>query len=90
MLKQSLQFKLEKLAERQQEIHALLADPAVIKNQNRFRDLSREVSEVNPVVECYHKYQSNVAIIKNAKELLNDEDKDIRTMAEERATSKGG
>ncbi len=83
MLKQSLQFKLEKLAERQQEIHALLSDPAVIKNQNRFRDLSREVSEVTPVVECYHKYQSNLAFIKNSKELLNDEDKDIRLMAEE-------
>ena len=42
MLKQSLKSKLDKLAERQNEIHALLSDPQVINNQNRFRELSKE------------------------------------------------
>ena len=83
MLTNSLQHKLEKLVERRQEIHALLSDPGVIKNQTYFRELSKEASEVSPIVECFNRYQKSVESIAHAKKMLQDSDREIRTMAEE-------
>lgn len=83
MLKTSLQQKLEKLTERQQEIHALLSDPAVIKNQNYFRELSREAAEINPIADCFSRYMKNRLSVDNAREMLGDQDIDIRSMAED-------
>lgn len=83
MLKQSLKLKLDKLAERQDEIHALLSDPGVINNQNRFRELSKEAAEVHPIVECYTRYQKNRETISHANEMLQDADKEIRALAAE-------
>ena len=54
MLNESLLNKLEKLTERREEIHALLSDPAVIRDKDRFRELGKEVAEINPVIECYN------------------------------------
>ena len=81
MLKQSLKSKLDKLAERQNEIDALLSDPQVINNQNRFRELSKEAAEVTPVVSCYASYRKNLKAIEHANEMLQDPDKEIRALA---------
>ena len=56
MLQSSLIQKLEKLVERQQELYALMADPDVINDQNRFRNLGKEAAEVSPVVKCFNNY----------------------------------
>ena len=82
-MKQSLKAKLETLSERQQELHALLADPDVIGNQNRFREFNKELAEVNPVVECFTDYQANLATMESAKEMQNDEDRELRELAAE-------
>ena len=39
------------MAERFEEIGQLLADPEVITNQHRFRDLSKEYARLNPIVK---------------------------------------
>jgi len=82
-MKQSLVEKFEKLAERRQEIHALLADPDVIRDQKRFRELSREAAQLEPLVECYGRYRSNQEAIAHARSLLEDKDAAIRALAEE-------
>ena len=82
-MKQSLKAKLETLSERQQELHALLADPDVISDQNRFREFNKELAEVNPVVECFNDYQANAATMESAKEMQNDEDRELRELAAE-------
>ncbi|NKB36215.1 MAG: peptide chain release factor 1 [Gammaproteobacteria bacterium] len=82
-MKQSLKIKLENLAERQQELHALLADPEVIGDQTRFRDFNKELAEVTPVVECFNNYQTNYAAMESAKEMQNDADKEMREFASE-------
>ncbi len=83
MLKASLQQKLEKLSERQEEIHGLMSDANVIKNQNSFRELSKEAAEINPIVACFHLYRRNLGSIDHARELLKDGDSEIRDMAQE-------
>ena len=80
-MKESLLTKLENLSDRLQEIEALLADPAVISDQNRFRNLSKEHAEVRPVVVCFNDYQKNLDNINSAKQMLKDSDKEIRELA---------
>ena len=45
----NLQRKLEALVERHEEVGRLLADPGVISDNARFRSLSREYSQLEPV-----------------------------------------
>ena len=45
----TLRRKLEALAERREEIERLLADPGVIADNDRFRTLSREFAQLQPV-----------------------------------------
>ena len=80
-MKDTLLNKLERLADRQKEIHGLLADPSVIQEQRRFRELSKEDAEVAPVVECYQRFRLNQQNMESARHMLNDPDPDMREMA---------
>lgn len=82
-MKESLLLKLEKLDERMQEIDALLSDPDTINDQNRFRDLSLERSEIQPVVQCFSEYRANLDALESGKEMMKDSDQEIREMAAE-------
>ena len=80
-MKPSIHSKLESLSERLQEISALLGDPTTIKNQERFRALSREYAELNPVIECFNRYQTTQQNIAAAEDMQRDDDPDMRAMA---------
>ncbi len=82
-MKQSIITKLENLTDRLQELDALLADSSVINNQNKFRDLSKEYSEIQPIVDAFEKYREHLTTIATAKEMQRDEDAEIRALAEE-------
>jgi peptide chain release factor 1 len=82
-MKDSVYRKLETLAERYEEVQALLSDPEVIGDQNRFRDLSKEYSELEDVVKAFGAYQQAQEDIKTAEEMLKDSDPDMREMAQE-------
>jgi peptide chain release factor 1 len=82
-VKASIHSKLENLSERLEEINALLADPSIIADQNRFRSLSMEYAQINPVVTCFNDYQSTLEDIDTANKMLKDEDMEMRSMAEE-------
>ena len=77
-MKLSIEKKLAALATRQQEISKLLSDPIVVADQNRFRDLSKEYAQLEPVVNCYHNYMTNQKALIDAEEMLaNPELKDL-------------
>lgn len=82
-MKSSIKAKLEHIAERLEEINALMADPDVISDQNQFRALSKEYAQINPVVTCFKSYQTNLDDIEEAKVMLKDDDDDMREMAKE-------
>lgn len=82
-MKESLLNKLEKLAERQQEIYALIAEAEVISDNKRFRELSKEAAMVAPIVECYQDYRKNAGKIDSARAMLQDVDRGIRDLASE-------
>lgn len=82
-MKDSLRHKLDRLAERFQELAALLAEPDVIADQKRFRDLSREYADLEPVVECFRRYLAATANADAARAMLDDSDPDMRALGEE-------
>ena len=82
-MRDSIRFKLESVRDRFEEISGLLADPDIIGDQNQFRDLSKEYSRVEPVVQSFQQYQAILADIAAAEEMANDSDADIREMGQE-------
>ncbi|MDH5571642.1 MAG: peptide chain release factor 1 [Gammaproteobacteria bacterium] len=82
-MKTSIYNKLEALSERLDEINAMLADPGIMKDQNQFRSLSQEYAQVNPVVIVFKKYQTTLSDIKDAKAMLEENDPELKQMAEE-------
>ncbi len=82
-MKDSLLYKLDNLSERLQELEALLSDPDVINNQNKFRDYAKEHADIKPVVASFVNYTNNQETITSAKEMMKDDDKEIRDLAQE-------
>lgn len=71
-MKPSLLRKLDQITERHQEITALLAEPEIQADQNKFRDLTREYAQLEPVVACYNDYRSTEESIESTREMLDD------------------
>ncbi len=86
-MKASILAKLDLLADRYEEVGALLSDAEVITDQDKFRGLSKEYAELEPVVQTYHLFQQTINDIDEAKLLLKDSDPDIRAMASEEVSS---
>ena len=88
-MKDSIRNKLESVRDRFEEISGLLSDPDVIGNQNKFRDLSKEYSRVEPIVGLFTQFETLVGEIAAAEEMANDADADaeIREMGQEELQS---
>jgi peptide chain release factor 1 len=82
-MKASIMAKLDSLSERYEEVGALMSDPDIIGDQNKFRELSKEYAELEPVVKCYLNFQEVVGNIDEAKALAKDSDPDMRAMAQD-------
>jgi peptide chain release factor 1 len=82
-MKQSLVDKLQQLVARSEELGALLSDPDVINDQNRFRDLSKEYAQLGPVIDLFGQYERAQADMSAAEEMLNDDDSEVRAMGKE-------
>jgi peptide chain release factor 1 len=86
-MKASILSKLDHLSDRYEEVGALLSDGDIISDQNRFRDLSKEYAELEPVVKSYQAYLTVIENIDEAKLLLKDSDPDMREMGQEEMRS---
>ena len=82
-MKSSILAKLELLKERYEEVGALLSDSEIISDQDKFRSLSKEYAELEPVVLSYSMFVQIKVDIEEANNLLKDSDPDMREMAEE-------
>jgi len=86
-MKASILSKLDHLSERYEEVGALLSEGDIISDQNRFRELSKEYAELEPVVKSYRNYLAVLANIDEAKLLLKDDDAEMREMGQEELRS---
>jgi peptide chain release factor 1 len=75
--------KMAGLNDRFEEVSALLSDPDVMADRDKFTGLSKEFAELEPVVLCYRQVQKIEEEIEHAKALLDEDDAEMRAMAEE-------
>ncbi len=82
-MKRSLENKLQQITEHFEELSALLADPVVINDQNKFRDYSKEYAEIEPIACTYQQYKQFKQRFDDASVLFEDDDQEIQQIAEE-------
>jgi peptide chain release factor 1 len=82
-VKDSIKLKLEALVDRHEEISGLLSEPETMADQNKFRALSQEYAQLEPVIKTFQAYQRNEESLEDAKIMLKEEDADMREMAKE-------
>ncbi|MDO6766131.1 peptide chain release factor 1 [Agarivorans sp. 1_MG-2023] len=85
-MKASIITKLETLKERYQEVQVLLGEPEIISDQTRFRGLTKEYSQLEEVVNCFTAYQQAQENFESANEMMQDDDPEMREMAEMEAS----
>ncbi len=71
-MKASMLNKLDQLAERLDEVNALLAREDATANIDQYRKLSREHAELSPVAEQYGQYRQAQEDLTTAQALLDD------------------
>ena len=64
--------KIEKMNERYLELQTLVSDPAVMKDQTRYRELMREMAGLEEVVECYRRYRKLESEIADTESLIQE------------------
>lgn len=74
---------LEDVVDRFREVEGLLSDPAVISDQPRYRELTREHSDLTEVVRVYGRYKQVLSEIEGNRELLQDSDPEMKELARE-------
>ncbi|UPQ88680.1 peptide chain release factor 1 [Vibrio sinaloensis] len=82
-MKASILTKLETLVERYEEVQHLLGDPDVIGDQDKFRALSKEYSQLEEVTKCFQAYQQAQEDLLAAEDMANEDDEEMREMAQE-------
>ena len=80
-MKDTFRIKLEQLSRRLVEVESLLSDPAVTNDMNRYRALSRERSDIEPISALFAQFQAREADAVGAQEMLADPE--MRDMAQE-------
>ena len=80
--------KLEDLLIRYEEIMGELGEPTVTNNQERFRKLMKEQSDLTPIVEAYKEYKKAKQDIEDSLALLDEEsDEEMKEMLKEELSS---
>ncbi len=73
--------KLAFIEERYEELSQKISDPEVIADQNRWRKLCKESSDITPIVEKFREYKNAKNAIDEAKEMLEvNSDKEFEEM----------
>ena len=76
--------KLDDLLVRYEELMSELAEPGVADDQNRFKKLMKEQSDLAPIVEAYQQYKENNQAIEDSLAMIEEEsDDEIIEMAKE-------
>ncbi len=76
--------RLEDLVRRFEEITSELTEPSVVNDQNRFRKLMKEQSDLQPLVDAYTEYKNCWETEEDSLSMLEEEsDEEMREMLKE-------
>jgi peptide chain release factor 1 len=82
-MKPSIQDRLRQVAGRYEEVGLLLSEQEVFTDQNRYRELATEYSQLESLVRCWSRWQRVRTSMDEARQMLREADPDLRAMAEE-------
>ncbi|MFM1781685.1 MAG: peptide chain release factor [Pseudomonadota bacterium] len=71
-MKPSMQKKLAALSDRIQELNTLLSSETITNDMDQYRKITKEHSDVTPIVDEYHAYKKNEANLNEAQSMLSD------------------
>lgn len=74
--------RLEGMVNRYEEINELMMSEEVVRDSKQLAKLGREQADLTQIVETYNEYKKTVQALEDAKALLQEDDKEIREMAE--------
>ncbi len=77
--------KLEQLEKRFESLNRQMADPAVIGDADQYRKITKTHSELAEIVAGYRQWKKTEDSLSQARAMLQDNDPDLRAMAEEEA-----
>ncbi len=83
LLTPGLRRRLAQVEKRYGELGDLMSDPATTSDPNRIRDVGRELSSLTPIVETLRELRLTEARVKEAQELIESDDGDLRDLARE-------
>ena len=73
--------QLDFILEKYEELSRMVSDPDMINDQPVWQRHMKEMSEMEPIVTKYKAYKNNKAAIADVKEMLEENDEEIREMA---------
>jgi peptide chain release factor 1 len=73
--------KLEAIQDRYFYLEEQMADPEVIGDMSKYKKVSKEYKDLKPVVDTFKAYMEVMGNINTAKEMLKEDDADMREMA---------
>lgn len=80
-MKPSMHTKLQNSTARYEELKAMLSDHEVTNDMNRYRELTKEYAQLEPIVNEYLRYQVYVKNLEEAKQLENEGDAEMQQLA---------
>ncbi|CAM8408535.1 PrfA Protein chain release factor A [Candidatus Methylopumilus universalis] len=67
-----MQKKLAGLSDRIQELNTLLSSETITNDMDQYRKITKEHSDITPIVDEYHAYKKNEANLNEAQSMLSD------------------
>ena len=86
-MKDAIRRRIERVADRHAEIERLLADPQVLAQPDRFRELSVEFSRVDPVARGLARLAERERQLDAARAMTGDADGAVRELARQEAAA---
>ena len=80
-LSASMMAKLSDLTDRHDEVSALLSEPEVMAVRDKFKALSKEFAELEPVIASFRRFDRLDTELNEAREFAKDEDPELRELA---------
>jgi len=71
-MKPSMQKKLAALSDRIQELNTLLSSETITDDMDHYRKITKEHSDITPIVDEYHAYKKNEDNLNEAQSMLSD------------------
>ena len=79
----SMLKKLDQLRTRLNEIENFLVDPDIVKDIDKYTQLNKEFSDLKPIVQKFNEYNDIFKCIKDANEILESGDEELKILAED-------